>query len=389
MGRRKKRRKIKRFLFLILFLFIVLFVAYEYYSDNRYDPSDIESSLKALDYSDESINLIIDEDIQAQILNESVYSKTLEMALIENKFYKKHLDIYLFIEYIDEDTFIDNLNKLGDLGYKKGEIKTLINNLSSEDILEVAGMSSKEKELLNYCIFDNFILKNYDRYVEYKKNNISVDYEQVMALVNTNLDYAFYEDVEDALNQNTDLVLVNKHYKLGSNYVPEYLETLDPACASRNNIYVNSTTKVAFEELCNDAKELGFTIKVSSGYRSYDVQKNIYNSYLKSDSIEEVDTYSARAGHSEHQTGYTVDVYNGIIPYNRFGSTNDYLWAKENIYKYGFIIRYQKDKEYITGYKSEEWHLRYVGIEAATYIYENNITLEEYLLNNKLPIEKV
>ena len=161
------------------------------------------------------------------------------------------------------------------------------------------------------------------------------------------------------------------------------MDNISIECAVRYDIKLETKAKEAFEKLCLDAKELGYKIVGVSGYRSYNTQKIIYNNYLKSDSIKNVDTYSARAGHSEHQTGYAIDVSNNNLPYNKFGSTTEYQWAKDNIHKYGFIIRYTTDNQYITGYKNEPWHFRYVGIEAATYIYNNSITLEEYLLNNK------
>ena len=133
--------------------------------------------------------------------------------------------------------------------------------------------------------------------------------------------------------------------------------------------------------MSTDAKAIGLNIKTISAYRSYEHQKKLYDGYRRHDSEEIVDTYSARAGHSEHQTGLAFDIYNEIKTYTNFGETNEYEWVKINAHKYGFIIRYTSDNSYITGYKNEPWHIRYVGIENATYIYQNNITLEEYILN--------
>ena len=137
-----------------------------------------------------------------------------------------------------------------------------------------------------------------------------------------------------------------------------------------------------FKDMYNDAVSLGLNIKIISAYRSYEYQKKLYEGYLKNDSVEVVDTYSARAGSSEHQTGYAYDIYNTVKAYTDFGSTEEYKWVKDNAHLYGFIIRYTSDNTKITGYKNEPWHIRYVGIDAAKYIYENNITLEEYILNN-------
>ena len=94
------------------------------------------------------------------------------------------------------------------------------------------------------------------------------------------------------------------------------------------------------------------------------------------------DKCSARPGHSEHQTGLSIDVMGSNNDYNIFDKSKEFKWMKDNAHKYGFIMRYPKNKEYITGFKYEPWHYRYVGIDTAQKIYENNITLEEYKRRN-------
>lgn len=132
----------------------------------------------------------------------------------------------------------------------------------------------------------------------------------------------------------------------------------------------------SFNTMQQDAKNQGLDIYIASGYRSYYYQLNVYNRYCETDPPEVVDTYSARAGYSEHQSGYAFDL-NSID--DSFADTPEGQWVAENCYKYGFIIRFPKGKEDITGYQYESWHLRYVGIDVATYMYENNLCLEEYL----------
>ena len=117
-----------------------------------------------------------------------------------------------------------------------------------------------------------------------------------------------------------------------------------------------------------------------SSYRSYDYQVNLYNNYVKSDGKDAADTYSARPGFSEHQTGLAVDIYNKELPYTSFEETKEFEWMQKNAYKYGFILRFPKDKVNITGYQYEAWHYRYVGKKAAKYIHDHNITLEEYYI---------
>ena len=96
------------------------------------------------------------------------------------------------------------------------------------------------------------------------------------------------------------------------------------------------------------------------------------------DGVALADTYSARAGFSEHQTGYAFDVRDYPFTNDDYSKTKSFTWVSENAYKYGFIIRFPKDKEYTTGYQYEPWHYRYCGIECATYIHDNDITFEEY-----------
>ena len=137
----------------------------------------------------------------------------------------------------------------------------------------------------------------------------------------------------------------------------------------------------AFNELAKDAKKEGYTILAMSTYRSYSRQKTIYNNYLNSENgdVAKVDTYSARAGHSEHHTGLAVDVKNDTKAYTKFGETKEFEWMKENAHKYGYILRYTAENQFITGYKNEPWHYRYVGIEIATQMKKENISsYEEY-----------
>lgn len=232
-----------------------------------------------------------------------------------------------------------------------------------------------------YENINNYKKDNLDRYIKYKKENDNLTIDEVVKEVNINLDKAFYEDIEDAINKHTNLVLVNKHYYLDENYVPENLVQVDYKFTSGINVKADKDAVDAFKLMSMDASTIGLNIKAISGYRSYEYQKKLYEGYLINDPQDVVDTYSARAGHSEHQTGLAFDVYNIEKPYTSFGETKEYEWLKINAHKYGFIIRYTSDNSYITGYKDEPWHIRYIGVNNAIYIYENNITLEEYILN--------
>lgn len=140
---------------------------------------------------------------------------------------------------------------------------------------------------------------------------------------------------------------------------------------------LTSETKSAFNKMSAAAKKDGFNIYIVSGFRSYSTQKNLYNNYVKRDGAEKADTYSARAGHSEHQSGLAFDV-NSVK--NSFANTPEAAWLSDNCYKYGFILRYPKGKTNETGYIFEPWHFRYVGVELATKLYNGGdwITMEDY-----------
>lgn len=136
------------------------------------------------------------------------------------------------------------------------------------------------------------------------------------------------------------------------------------------------TAYAALQQLQADASKAGYDIPLMSGYRSYDYQVQLYNNYVAQEGQEAADTYSARPGFSEHQTGLTFDI--GQMEYD-YGDTPAGTWLHTHAHEYGFIIRYPEGKEAITGYRYEPWHVRYVGVEHATAVYQKGITLEEYL----------
>ena len=159
------------------------------------------------------------------------------------------------------------------------------------------------------------------------------------------------------------ILIANKTYSLPRDYNPGDL--LD--------VFTEN-----FNKMQSDASKEGISLNVISGFRSYDRQNNIYNNYVSRDGKDKADTYSARPGHSEHQTGLAADI-NDLS--QSWENTAEGKWLNANCYKYGFIIRYVKGKEDQTGYIYEPWHIRYVGNDLAKKLYNNGdwLTLEEYL----------
>lgn len=355
-------------LLIIIIISGIFYINYEYKNSNDY-------KLKQLKYSDTAIKIIERENIEKKVLKNE-YSKTLEIALIKNEFDYNNLDLYFNMDYINKDDYIEKLNILSKLGYDLSEIKFILKNINYSD-LDYITNNEYISNLKDYLKYKYFKISNLNRYIDYRNNN-NLDIQNVILNVNMNLDkepYEYYNTITDTENI---LILVNKYNKLPDNYEPNDLNKINSNNSIRE-LYLKKEACDAFELMCNDAKTLGLNIIAISSYRTKEYQKNLYNDYVNRNGVTKADTYSARPRFSEHETGLALDVMGSNKNYTKFAYTNEYEWVKENAYNYGFIIRYPENKEDITKYIYESWHLRYVGKDVAKYIYDNNLTLEEYL----------
>lgn len=183
-------------------------------------------------------------------------------------------------------------------------------------------------------------------------------------------------EIIDGLTYVDGYLIANKTYALPSDFVPT-----DPNNSLEGVEYsfdtFDTATWEAWKELQAAADAEGLYLYIGSGYRSYSCQEGLYNNYVSRDGKAAADTYSARAGYSEHQTGLCFDL-NSVT--DAFADTAEGKWVHDNCWKYGLILRYPKGKSDITGYKYESWHLRYVGKELAEKLYNGGdwITMEEY-----------
>ena len=181
------------------------------------------------------------------------------------------------------------------------------------------------------------------------------------------------------------LVLVNKKRYLDSSYKPNDLVVPNVKFSfdeEREKKYMRKEAAEALEELFERAYKEGVYIFALSGYRSYSTQKWLFENKASEIGEEKANKIIARPGESEHQTGLAMDITSQSVQFDlktKFGETEEGKWVKDNAHKFGFIIRYAKDKEGITGYNYEPWHLRYVGKKVAEEIYNKGIALEEYL----------
>ncbi len=187
----------------------------------------------------------------------------------------------------------------------------------------------------------------------------------------------FYKNVKLIKNPDNILVLVNKNNKLPAIYVPADLVEI-PNNMAYNGKKVRKEVLENFKHLFEDALKEDYKIVIVSAYRDYDYQKKLFEGYVHDKGVKYALKCSAKPGHSEHQTGLSIDVMGSNNDYNLFAESKEFEWMKNNAYKYGFILRYPEYKENITGFKYEPWHYRYVGKEVAKYIYENKLSLEEY-----------
>lgn len=192
------------------------------------------------------------------------------------------------------------------------------------------------------------------------------------------------EAIQVISNLNDPSILVNKQYKLPNHYAPDDLVYPNVRFIFAEKVEKRQLRKVAadaLEKMFSAAEKDGIYLAGDSGYRSYETQVNLYNHYVVKDGDSKADQYSARPGHSEHQTGLSIDVSGAsgqCAIQDCFADTAEATWLEDHAHDYGFIIRYPKGKENVTGYIYEPWHIRYVGKEIAKEIHAKEITLEEY-----------
>ena len=364
---RRRRRKKNRIILLLLILFMIVSIIY-YQKKQNYlnipnkqtlsyifkgkdefviELNNIKDSLSKLYITeeDESINKEIDK-LEGYIKDES---KKESQELID----KLKLQIN-DISAKNQISLEEEYNKINDEiidNYTEDEEKILDEYrdayeeaYNNKDFLLA---KSKLDEMETYINNTNK-LANERRVTEIYKKNSNVD---------PNTREPFYVN---------GILIANKEYGLPADYAPGE----------------SSEARQAFEEMKYQAQLEGIYLNAFSTYRSYWRQERLYNDYVYEYGEEKADTFSARAGFSEHQTGLAFDIGgldSSLWAQDDFRYTEEAKWLAENAYKYGFILRFPEGKEWATGYQYESWHFRYVGIEHSINFNNNNLTLEEYL----------
>ena len=309
--------------------------------------------------------------LQANHLYPILYTQTLDMdTFVENKIPLSYLPYYLLSNY----SFV-TLQTILPLLIEKYDHATCMQILAlpEQDAILLSQMRTFEN-LSSFLQEPSFKLNNFARYLWSQKQHPTFDLKTILNHVNNNQDLIltqsysdFYQNIQPTYDIESLDVLVNKQYFLPKSYIPS-----DLSHSLRLECYQ------AISALLSDASEINYHFTIASSYRSYTYQEQLYTYYLQTHSQEETDSFSCRAGFSEHQTGLTIDLAQTNHAITEIASYIGYPWLQEHAHLYGFIVRYPKDKDMITGIHYEPWHLRYVGISLATLLYENHWTLEEY-----------
>ncbi|MBQ7141103.1 MAG: M15 family metallopeptidase [Bacilli bacterium] len=330
-----------------------------------------KNKLSNLKYKENTIENIFKYKLAEKVI-EIGYSKTLESALNSKDFEKKNINSYEKIDYVEQDDFVKNINSLLEKEYSIDEINHINKTATKEDVDYI--LTLEKEDVSKYLSIDYSKASKFKRYIEYASNNVLTK-EEIVTYINIGLDNDFYKEYNDVTDFNNTM-LVNKYNKLPDDYVPENLTTIDSEYATNENQSATKEVVDAFIKMADDMKEENLHIIANSSYRDYQSQKDIYESYEKKYGGKYAMEYAALAGFSEHQTGLVIDIANKN--HDIFSGTKEYQWLKKNSYKYGFILRYPKNKDNITGYAYEAWHYRYVGVELATKVFESELTYDEY-----------
>ncbi len=344
--------------FMIALLMIVTVGGISYLSFFLYEQNK-PSKLESMGYTEDEIEIITSYLTEEQIkeIEQKNYDVIIPELLTNDAFQFPLLDRYLDYAKENEEVAPD-------------EIILLVNH--NIDELEIP----YQKEIRSFISQDYFIEENLERYLNYQKSHTDKTYRDIVQEVNVHIDYPFYEyDIESDFSKG-NLIIANKYYTLGADFVPDDLVTLTEC--TRANQQVTQETKEAYTNMCRAMKTEGLNLIATSTYRSYQTQVVLYNRYVSQHGREWADSCSSRAGHSEHQTGLTIDVITPTTDFSTFESTEEFAWLQEHAHEYGFILRYPEGKTYLTGYDYEPWHYRYVGVETATKIHELGITYDEY-----------
>lgn len=388
--RRKKKNKIKLFLFITLIILIIIISIIIKLLNKKEPEEEIKTNIEVTLIEDLEIEVNSEVKINSLITNIENGSLIGSEELVDtSKLGKKEITVKIKNDKDKEEKYTFEVNVVDtEKPIIDAKDKITITTGDEVDLLEnvtVTDNYDKELEIKVEGTYDNNKNGEYKLSYVVKDSSGNESKKDFILVVETSkykkmkdktitTDKGYTLKIKNGVAYIDDILIVNKTY-----YLPETYKPINSYSALNDNCVtcLEKEVMTAYNEMKATVTNLGLNIWLASGYRSYNTQNYLYNNYVARDGVVAADTYSARPGHSEHQTGLAFDL-NSVN--SSFAYTDEGKWIKDNCYLYGFIIRYPKGKESITGYMYEPWHLRYVGKELAEKIYNegNWLTLEEY-----------
>ncbi len=348
--RRLKKEVVFVALAFILFLYICISIP-SLFTSNK---------LAKLGYDQDAIAVIKELKLSDLLLDNQWYSDQLNEALKQDSFRSDLIELYLATDALSNDDL---------LLYDR-----LATSYSKEDLISCF-QQLEFYEMTPLLVFDP--IEDLSGYIQDVLNHRAQNSSDHFELSNSYVTY--YQDTEPTEDPGSITMLVNKHFYLSESFIPENLVEMSVKYASKG-VQMTQEAYDAFAQMCDAMNQEGLSMYASSTYRSYQYQQELYDDYVKRDGEQEADTYAARPGFSEHQTGLTADLASSSGGLSKFGESAEYQWMLQHAHQYGWILRYPEGKETLTGYDAEPWHWRYVGAETAAKVQASGLTYDEYYL---------
>lgn len=381
----KKKKNRKQKIILLLLIFIVIIFAFIYFRSSSFQ-------LWKKGYQTSEISLIEKNLTDSQIsdLIKSKHKTPIQILKNQTEFQVQKLSSYIAFDqsYPNQEankivrTVNLNLHTQKNFNIKKLDrylqFYKVYPSLNIKHIVSLVNQDIDQLEIKDSEFLPNIISEKYymadrlPRYLVYHDTYPTLEVSTVVRYVNANTDHDYYTNTTPSDTNDQLLILANKYTYLDANYKPDDLVTVE------ENFMVRKEVKDAYQKMSQQAQQEGLSFHMNSAYRSYQSQQQVYQEYQQKFGQSYADKYASRPGYSEHQTGLAIDITTRRVRFNSFDETEEYKWLQAHAHEYGFILRFPKGLEKITGYHYEPWHYRYVGVEAATKIKQENITFEEY-----------
>ena len=287
------------------------------------------------------------------------------------------LSVFLVSKYKEYRYHQTNEYKLISINYTLKEAHKIEKELTNKQVKEVIERQKKDDVLLSLINEKYFLNKNLNKYREYYKSNTKTSFSDIVAIINVGAQEDWYFNTKNTDVSKNELMLVNKFHLLKEDFDAGEIVKFEGKYAY-GDVSSNKVTHDAFIKMADAAKKDDIYLLTTSGFRTYERQDEIYREIRNVNGKIYADGFAARAGASEHETGYALDIFTYSATTDNFEETSAYAWLDAHAQDYGFILRYPKEKKYLTGYTPESWHFRYIGIKDAQKIKKLGITFDEY-----------